>query len=1125
MPNLHRFTGVLAVLAAFTGLTQPVGAQQSSCSAQGTVSTPLRGEGFTEQTGDIIITCIGGATIAPGNAIPSITIDVFYSTTVTSRLLPTAGDSATNYISEALLLIDEPGTFGLSYGSTLPPKLCATPLRGCAAWVGAVPGPTLGTAVSSGSTPAPNVYQGVVSGNRLTFSGIPYLPPGVTDSRIFRITNVRVNAQSLAGGGIAPVYSFVEISGAAAPPLANTTPIVGYVSDGLSAGVSNAANLSQCSSQTKISAATLTFSELFGSAFKTRVAALSNTPYAGQLGNPTQQNIPGSIYNSESGFVLPIPGSSPPQVAGLADFGTRLKATFNNIPAGAHLFVSTTNVSNNASQAAVPSPIGGSQANSNLVPPYVGFAQLVNSESVSDGDAATPGIFPAVAATDYGPNGGSVPIAEVYLSNGTGSAVWEVVNTNPNTTESFKFAVYITYTSADAQNIPLPGTSTVNLSFAPTALSGSAADAGTPLPRFSGYGTPYALFTVQACTAASSLSIAKTHSGNFTQGQNGATYTLTVSNATGAGPTAGTVTVTETVPTGMTLASMAGTGWTCPGTAPNNCTRSSALSGGASYPPITVTVDVASNAATPLSNSVSVSGGGSAGSSTSDSTTILPNFPVLSIGKSHTGSFAQGQNGAMYTVTVSNSAGAAPTSGTVTVTETVPSGMTLVSMAGPGWTCPGTAANNCTRSNALAGGTSYPAIVVTVNVASDASSQLTNQVSVSGGGSGPASIGDLTLVVGSPLRFVPVTPCRIADTRNPTGPFGGPILGAAISRDFNIPASACGIPTNAMAYSLNLTVVPVGPLGYLSVWPAGQSQPLVSTLNSLDGRVKANAAIVPVGANGAITLYASDSTHAIIDINGYFVPASGVQNLAFYPVTPCRVADTRNPTGIFGGPALAPGVARTFAVPASTCGIPASAQAYAFNMTVVPSGSLGFLATWPAGSPQPTVSTLNALTGVITSNAAIVPAGVSGGITVYATNTTDLIVDINGYFAPPGTGSLDFYTATPCRVLDTRNPAGPLGGPIMGAAESRSFPVPSSTCGIPSTAKAYSLNATVVPTGSLSFLTLWGSGSMPFVSTLNATDGAIVANAALVPAGVSGAVTAYTTNLSHLILDINGYFQ
>ncbi len=329
------------------------------------------------------------------------------------------------------------------------------------------------------------------------------------------------------------------------------------------------------------------------------------------------------------------------------------------------------------------------------------------------------------------------------------------------------------------------------------------------------------------------------------------------------------------------------------------------------------------------------------------------------------------------------------------------------------------------------------------------------------------------------LRFVPLTPCRIADTRTANGPFGGPNLAAGVSRDFNPAASSCGIPANALAYSLNLTVIPLTPLGYISIWPAGQPQPVVSTLNSFDGRIKANAAIVPAGPNGAFTLYATDPTHVAIDINGYFVPASGSQNLAFYPVTPCRVADTRNPTGTFGAPALAGGVSRTFPVPSSSCGIPASAQAYAFNMTVVPTGLLGYLSNWPAGSPQPVVSTLNALTGAITSNASIVPAGVNGAISVYASDTTNLIIDINGYFAPPGTGSLDFYTATPCRVLDTRIAAGALGGPIMGAGQSRSFVVPSSSCGIPAAAKAYSLNATVVPPAPLSYLTLWGSGGQP----------------------------------------------
>jgi len=84
--------------------------------------------------------------------------------------------------------------------------------------------------------------------------------------------------------------------------------------------------------------------------------------------------------------------------------------------------------------------------------------------------------------------------------------------------------------------------------------------------------------------------------------------------------------------------------------------------------------------------------------------------------------------------------------------------------------------------------------------------------------------------------------------------------------------SSCGVPTTAQAYSLNMTAIPLGALGYLTTWPTGQSQPLVSTLNSLGGPTVANAAIVPAGGapSGAISVYVSDATNLIIDINGYF---------------------------------------------------------------------------------------------------------------------------------------------------------------------------------------------------------------------------------------------------------------
>ena len=388
------------------------------------------------------------------------------------------------------------------------------------------------------------------------------------------------------------------------------------------------------------------------------------------------------------------------------------------------------------------------------------------------------------------------------------------------------------------------------------------------------------------------------------------------------------------------------------------------------------------------------------------------------------------------------------------------------------------------------------------------------------------TINEAGTIAPSGLRFVPVAPCRVMDSRSPAGPFGGPSATGGSIRDVLIPLSACGISSDAAAYSLNVTVVPHAPLAFLTLWPSGQPRPFVSTLNSFDGRIKANGAIVPAGVNGAVSFYVTDTTDVVLDINGYFVPASTNSNLAFYPVTPCRVADTRSPAGPFGGPSMIAGQIRSFGIPNTNCGIPSTAQAYSLNMTAVPLRPLSFLTTWPAGQPRPFVSTLNAFTGTITANAAIVPAGSSGAINVYVTDPTDLVIDINGYFAPPGSaGELLFYPVVPCRISDTRNAAGTLGGPVMSGGQSRSYPVTTSGCGLPATAKAYSMNATVVPRAVLSYLTLWPAGqTQPFVSTLNSLDGSVVANAAIVPAGASQSIIAFVTDLTDLILDVNGYF-
>jgi len=131
MVDFRRGITALGMFALFTGLAAAqvggTGQQQLTCNTNVTVTPALRGEGYTEQTGDITITCTGGAPIAIGGQVPLVNIAVFYNTTVTSRLLPTTsgstGGQTSNQTSEALLLVDEPGSglpgFGPSLGQTL----------------------------------------------------------------------------------------------------------------------------------------------------------------------------------------------------------------------------------------------------------------------------------------------------------------------------------------------------------------------------------------------------------------------------------------------------------------------------------------------------------------------------------------------------------------------------------------------------------------------------------------------------------------------------------------------------------------------------------------------------------------------------------------------------------------------------------------------------------------------------------------------------------------------------------------------------------------------------------------------------------------------------------------------
>jgi Domain of unknown function DUF11 len=242
-------------------------------------------------------------------------------------------------------------------------------------------------------------------------------------------------------------------------------------------------------------------------------------------------------------------------------------------------------------------------------------------------------------------------------------------------------------------------------------------------------------FVVTSSTPAVVLAISKSPVGTFTQGGTGS-YTIMVSD-TGSAPTDGSqVTVAELPPQGLTVTNMSGgTTWNCIMTT-GMCTRSDVLQSGASYPPITVTVAVATNAPSMVTNEATVSGGGAPTATAMAPTTIgTPGASQLGIGiVTSSPTFAPNSTDT-YTITVSNT-GTAATSGTITVAISLDMNEILGSMglSGTGWTCNNTTLT-CTNPTSIGAGQSLNPINVPVDVLANDESQVTITVTASGSGS------------------------------------------------------------------------------------------------------------------------------------------------------------------------------------------------------------------------------------------------------------------------------------------------------------------------------------------------------------------------------------------------------
>ena len=202
--------------------------------------------------------------------------------------------------------------------------------------------------------------------------------------------------------------------------------------------------------------------------------------------------------------------------------------------------------------------------------------------------------------------------------------------------------------------------------------------------------------------------------------------------------------------------------------------------------------------------------------------------------------------------------------------------------------------------------------------------------------------------------FVPVTPVRLMDTRE----IGSISFGHNENRDLQV-SGVSPVPVAAVAVSLNVTVTGPTSDGYLTIWPAGSTKPVVSNLNFVSGETVPNLVTIGVGTNGRISIapflyQLTGEVDVIVDVVGWY--AAG-----FNPINPTRIMDTRN--GV-NGVRLAPGEVRTLRIEGSS-GLPASPiGSVALNVTAVnPTSDAGYLTIWPSGLEMPTASSLNFVAG------------------------------------------------------------------------------------------------------------------------------------------------------------------
>jgi len=312
-----------------------------------------------------------------------------------------------------------------------------------------------------------------------------------------------------------------------------------------------------------------------------------------------------------------------------------------------------------------------------------------------------------------------------------------------------------------------------------------------------------------------------------------------------------------------------------------------------------------------------------------------------------------------------------------------------------------------------------------------------------------------------------------------------------------------GVPTDARAVSVNLTVTSPRGAGYLAAYACGAERPQTSNLNFVAGETVAVSAIVNVGSGGRICVFNSQQTQVIVDVQGYFGASS-----SYLTVPPTRLVDTRT-TGATVHPAATP-----LAVPVvGVAGVPRDAVVVALNVTITDDAIAGYATAYPCDEPQTSpIALVNFAAGVTMPNFAVLKPGADGTVCVSTNVPASIVVDVFGYL-PAGS---PVTAIAPTRLADTRS------GSKLAANTDLVVPVVGGT-GLPQQAAAAVLNITAAEPSATGFIVAYPCGAPTNSSTLNVVAGSNVSNTAIVAPGTGGAICVRSNIETDILVDVNGW--